>query len=231
MGNKILIIEDSLLLCQVLEDALRKEGFDVVIAHDGKGGFVKAGACRPDIILLDLVLPDVPGEQICRDLKKQPDTENTPVIMLTAKDSDADHVVGRVLGADAYIPKPFDLEHLLAQIRRLIAGFVLFVLCLGGAGAYARDANETQVPSGMDLIKVGEHSVYVARGTRVTQRGSQLVLEPPDEFIARRLLALEEEIAALKELQRQMLQRIEALSASVERLDPLKSAEADHGTE
>jgi DNA-binding response OmpR family regulator len=121
MGKRILVIEDSHILCFMLEEALQNNGFEVIVAYDGKGGLLKAQVCKPDIILLDLVLPDIPGEEVCRDLKKFPDTERTPIIMLTAKGSDVDHVVGRVLGAQAYIVKPFEMEHLMTEITKLIA--------------------------------------------------------------------------------------------------------------
>jgi len=229
MAKKILVIEDSLLLCHILEEALQNRGFEVSVAHDGKGGFLKADACRPDLIILDLILPDMPGEQVCRNLKKHPDLAQTPVMMVTGKDSDVDHVVGKVLGAQAYVSKPFDLEHLLIEIQKLVAGFFVVWLCLGGTSAHAQDVNDTQIPAGMELIKVGEHSVYVAQGTKVTQRGSQLVLEPPDEFIARKILSLEHEIAALKQREEELLRRIDELSKAVERLSPLKSTEAQDG--
>ena len=231
MAKKVLVIEDSHLTCHILEVELRQKGFEVITAHDGKGGLVKAQACNPDIILLDLVLPDIPGEEVCRELRKSAETEHTPIIMLTGKDSEADRVIGKVLGAQGYMAKPFEIGPLLAEIYKWIAvSMVIFCLC-GNAPVLAADHNGTQqVPLGMEVIKVGEHTVYVAQGTKVTQRGSQLILEPPDEFVARKILVLEEEIGALKLREQEMFLQIEDLKKAVERVTPLISAEAGNGS-
>jgi DNA-binding response OmpR family regulator len=230
VAKKILVIEDSLLLSQILEEALHKKGYEVITAYDGKGGLLKASACKPDIVLLDLVLPDISGEEVCRNLKKYPDTERTPVIMLSGKDSDTDRVVGKVIGAQAYISKPFDLEVLFFEIAKLIAVVIFAISVFFYLPVLAADTNEIQqVPPGMDVIKVGEHTVYVAQGTKVTQRGSQLILEPPDEFVARKILLLEDEIAALKIQQQQLSLQIEDMKKSLERLKPLVGTEAGSG--
>ncbi|MCU0650958.1 MAG: response regulator [Candidatus Omnitrophica bacterium] len=113
------MIEDSHLLGHILEEELGRNGFEVTAAYDGKGGILKAREIHFDAIILDLVLPDIPGESVCRELRRFPETEKIPIIMLTSKDTDVDKVVGRVLGADAYIYKPFDLGKLLAEIERL----------------------------------------------------------------------------------------------------------------
>jgi DNA-binding response OmpR family regulator len=222
MSKKILVIDDSHLMGHVLEKELHQKGFEVVVAYEGKAGLLKASEIKPDIIILDLVLPDMPGEEVCRQLKKDPGTEKIPVIMLTGKDSDVDHVVGRVLGAQAYIAKPFDLNQLTEEISKYIA-VALFAVCVSiSCIASAAEDNQTQqAPPGMELIKVGEHNVYVAKGTRVTKKGSQLILEPPDEFIARKILALEQEIAELKS-------GIQDLRLQIEELKSAK--EADNGS-
>ena len=120
-ARKILIIEDSHFVCTVLEDGLTKAGFTVAIVRDGKEGLTRARKESPALIILDLILPGIPGEEICRQLKKNERTEKIPLIMLTGKTGDADRVLGRVLGADAYIPKPFDLEHLLDTVDLLLS--------------------------------------------------------------------------------------------------------------
>jgi len=118
--QKILIIEDSHFVCTVLEDGLRTSGFEVITVHDGKEGLRRARKDLPALIILDLILPGLPGEEVCRQLKKDSLTEKIPVIMLTGRDSDADRVLGRVLGADAYILKPFDLKNVVDTISTLI---------------------------------------------------------------------------------------------------------------
>ena len=118
--KKVLIVEDSNLICAILEAGLSEKGFEVVICHDGECGLRVAQEENPDIIILDLILPHLPGEEVCRHIKRDPKTENIPVIMLTAKSDEVDRVIGKVLGADAYIPKPFRMEELLAQLQLLL---------------------------------------------------------------------------------------------------------------
>jgi DNA-binding response OmpR family regulator len=118
--KKILIIEDSNLVSSILKSQLREKGFEVSIAFDGKTGLQKTREEKPDIIILDLILPGLPGEEVCKEIKKDEQTKTIPIIMLTAKDSDADKVVGRVIGADLYMPKPFDINQLIREVDRLI---------------------------------------------------------------------------------------------------------------
>ncbi|MFA6385118.1 MAG: response regulator [Candidatus Omnitrophota bacterium] len=232
MAKKVLVIEDSCLTCHILDVELRQNGFEVIITRDGKDGLMKARELSPDIILLDLVLPDIPGEEVCRELRKYAGTEHIPIIMLTGKSTEADRVIGKVLGAQAYMAKPFEIGVLMAEIYKWIAACALFFcVCGGSPRALAADGNETrQAPSGMEILKVGEHTVYVAQGTKVTQRGSQLILEPPDEFVARKIIVLEEELNALKLRDLEISSQIEDLKKAVERVTPLKSAEAVNGT-
>ncbi|MCX7927042.1 MAG: response regulator [Candidatus Omnitrophica bacterium] len=119
-GKRILIIEDSILICTIVASHLRNEGFLVSVARDGREGLLRARQEKPDLIILDLVLPVIPGEEVCRQLKKSADTENIPVVMLTAKSSDTDRIIGRVIGADAYIPKPFEMKKLLETVMNFL---------------------------------------------------------------------------------------------------------------
>jgi DNA-binding response OmpR family regulator len=118
--KKVLIIDDSSTIRAVLEAALSEKGFEVMVCQDGKCGIKSAEEVIPDIILLDLILPDLPGEEVCRQIKRNPKTENIPVVMLTAKSDEVDRVIGKVLGADAYIPKPFKMDDLFSRIQELI---------------------------------------------------------------------------------------------------------------
>ena len=120
MLKEILIIEDSHFVCALLKNGLHKAGFSVTVVHDGKEGLRRARKEASALIILDLILPSLPGEEICRQLKKNERTEKIPLIMLTAKAADADRVLGRVLGADAYIPKPFGLTRLVDAIKEFI---------------------------------------------------------------------------------------------------------------
>ena len=119
--KKILIIEDEESIRKVLEFRLKGYGFNVVCAGDGDEGLDKAKCEKPDVIILDLILPKKQGEEICKEIRKDADISKTPIIMLTAKGSDVDRIIGRVIGADRYISKPFDMDELLKQIN-ILAG-------------------------------------------------------------------------------------------------------------
>lgn len=112
--GKVLVVEDESKLARFIELELRHEGYDVVLAEDGRAGIEKFYEEEPDIILLDLMLPELNGIEVCRRLRKDSDV---PIIMLTAKGETMDKIVGLDSGADDYITKPFAIEELFARIR------------------------------------------------------------------------------------------------------------------
>lgn len=112
---KILIIEDEPDMVLGLRDNLEYEGFEVLAANDGEAGLQCALNERPDLILLDVMLPKLSGLDVCRSLRRQ--GIETPIIMLTARGQEIDKVVGLELGADDYVTKPFGLRELLARVR------------------------------------------------------------------------------------------------------------------
>src|SRR4051794_30512036 len=114
MARTILVVEDETTLRETLADALEAEGFRVVAAADGREALTRFRADRPDLVLLDLMLPQLSGVEVCRIIRAE---SPTPIIMLTAKDSELDKVVGLELGADDYVTKPFSLRELSARIR------------------------------------------------------------------------------------------------------------------
>ena len=120
MQEKILIIEDEPDIVRMLEYNLKKEGLRVVSAPDGQAGLRQARKQCPDIILLDLMLPEIDGLEVCRALRQERDTAGIPVIMLTAKGRESDKVVGLELGADDYITKPFSVGELIARIKAVL---------------------------------------------------------------------------------------------------------------
>jgi len=117
--RKILIVEDEQLIATLVQTRLKSVGFDVFVAHDGEAGLETAKQERPDLILLDLMLPKLPGEEVCRAIRNDEDKKfaQTPIIMLTAKDSMKDRLAGRQLGATAYVAKPFTGDDLLKEIK------------------------------------------------------------------------------------------------------------------
>jgi two-component system, OmpR family, response regulator RegX3 len=117
MHKKILIIEDERALADSLSYAFKKEGFEVATAADGDEGLSQFQSKAPDLVVLDLMLPGLSGEDICREIRKAGDT---PILVLSAKDTETDKVVALELGADDYVTKPFSLREVIARVRGLL---------------------------------------------------------------------------------------------------------------
>jgi len=117
---RILVIEDEPDIQQILEYNLREKGHKVFIAGKGEEGLRIAREKRPDLVLLDLMLPDIPGTEICKALKSDPTLRSTQVVMLTAKGEEIDRVVGFELGADDYVVKPFSVRELLLRVAAIL---------------------------------------------------------------------------------------------------------------
>ncbi len=114
MDKKILVVEDEKAIADILDFNLRKEGYTVVCAYDGEDGLTHALADKPDLILLDVMLPKLDGFEVCKAVRK---TSNVPIIMLTAREEEVDKILGLELGADDYITKPFSMRELMARIK------------------------------------------------------------------------------------------------------------------
>lgn len=118
--KRVLIIEDEIDICKSLAYRLEKAGYDVSVAYDGEEGLRQVRFSKPDVILLDLMLPFLPGEQVCKAIREDFDTsiQSIPIIMLTAKTCETDKIIGRVIGANTYLTKPYDFEKLLEEIQK-----------------------------------------------------------------------------------------------------------------
>ncbi|MDF1516119.1 MAG: response regulator transcription factor, partial [Anaerolineae bacterium] len=112
--TKVLVIEDDVTLLETLEYNLSNEGYTVFTAQDGLTGLESARREKPDLIILDLMLPGIDGFEICRNLRRE---SNVPILMLTARASEVDKVVGLEVGADDYLTKPFSMRELMARIK------------------------------------------------------------------------------------------------------------------
>ena len=121
--KKILVVEDEKTISDILAFNLQREGYDTIAAYDGAEGLRCALEEAPDLILLDVMLPKMDGFEVCRQVREQKDT---PIIMLTAREEEADKVTGLELGADDYITKPFSMRELMARVkanmRRIYSG-------------------------------------------------------------------------------------------------------------
>ena len=114
---RILVIDDDVELTELLREFLRKEGYDIAVAHDGPTGVQAALSGSADLVVLDVMLPGMDGFEVLRRLRA---STRLPVIMLTARGEDIDRIVGLELGADDYMPKPFNPRELLARIRAIL---------------------------------------------------------------------------------------------------------------
>ncbi|MEW6033403.1 MAG: response regulator transcription factor [Chloroflexota bacterium] len=117
MGQRILVVDDEPKITDVIKLYLEKEGFQVASAADGKQAVDRAGSYRPDVIILDLNLPDMDGLEVCRIIRKQSDV---PIIMLTGRGEEVDRIVGLEIGADDYVTKPFSPRELVARVRAVL---------------------------------------------------------------------------------------------------------------
>jgi two-component system phosphate regulon response regulator PhoB len=118
--QSILVVEDEQDLVELLQFNLRAAGFDVQVATTGADALVAVSERTLDLVLLDLMLPDVPGTDVCRRLKASPRTRDIPVIMVTARSEEVDRVVGFELGADDFVTKPFSMRELLLRVRAVL---------------------------------------------------------------------------------------------------------------
>ncbi|WP_210479613.1 response regulator transcription factor [Naasia sp. SYSU D00948] len=115
--TRILLVEDEPALSEPLAFLLEREGYEVAVAEDGPSALTEFGRDGADLVLLDLMLPGLPGTEVCRELRAR---SSVPIIMVTAKDSEVDIVVGLELGADDYVTKPYSTRELLARIRAVL---------------------------------------------------------------------------------------------------------------
>src|SRR5947208_8436963 len=118
--QRILIVDDEKDIVQVLEFALKQAGFETITAGDAAQAFARVRETQPDLVVLDLMLPDLPGTEVCRQLKSAARTAATPVIMLTARGDEVDRIVGFELGADDYITKPFSVREVVLRIKAIL---------------------------------------------------------------------------------------------------------------
>ncbi|QBE48563.1 response regulator transcription factor [Leucobacter triazinivorans] len=158
MAQHILLVEDEESISRPLSFLLEREGYRVTVVDDGAEAVQVFAAAQPDLVLLDLMLPSLPGTEVCRTIRQ---TSQTPIIMLTAKDSEIDIVVGLELGADDYITKPYSTRELLARVRA----------ALRRSGTDDEDRNEDLDAQVIDELGIRldseRHSVAV-RGEEIT---------------------------------------------------------------
>jgi DNA-binding response OmpR family regulator len=120
MTKKVLIVDDETNIVISLEFLIEQAGYDLRIAHNGQEALEQVVAFKPDLILLDVMMPHINGFDVCRRVRENPAWQNIKIIMLTAKGREVEVTKGLALGADAYITKPFSTKELLAQVRHIL---------------------------------------------------------------------------------------------------------------
>ena len=120
--TKILVCDDERSIVRLIQVNLERQGWSVVTAYDGKEGLEKVKSDKPDIVVLDVMMPYMDGFEVLKNLRRDPEYQNLPVVMLTAKAQDKDVFEGYHVGADVYLTKPFNPMELVTFIKRIIAG-------------------------------------------------------------------------------------------------------------
>ena len=159
MAYQILVVEDNRDMAELVAMHLRDMDAEVSIAHEGETGMEQALKGKFDLVILDLMLPHVSGLEICQAMRKQ---ENyTPVLMLTAKSTELDRVLGLEIGADDYLTKPFSIRELIARVKAILRRVEVF--------------SKEAAPATVDTLEVGELKID-SRRRRVEQDGNEIIL-------------------------------------------------------
>ena len=183
---KLLVIDDDVELCDLLSDYLRPEGFDVDVAHDGAAGLSQLQSGSYDFVILDVMLPGANGFEVLQRLRER---SRVPVVMLTARGDDVDRIVGLEMGADDYLPKPFNPRELVARIR-----------------AIQRRTKQAGPAATHEVLTVGD--VELDLGSRVVKRaGEELELTSAEIALLEMLLRSAGRVVSREELSDKVLGR------------------------
>jgi len=165
MGKTILVVEDDATLLDVLRYNLTREGYTVVSAMDGQEGLSMARSEKPDLLILDIMLPELDGLEVCRILRKE---TSLPILMLTAKAEEIDKVVGLEVGADDYVSKPFSFRELLARVKAMLR-----------RSEMSKESAATAAEEGTGVVEIGDLIIDLSRHV-VTQDGEVVSLSPKE---------------------------------------------------
>jgi len=166
MGKTILVVEDDATLLDVLQYNLTREGYTVLTAKDGQEGLDTARDQQPDLLILDIMLPELGGLEVCRILRKE---TSVPILMLTAKAEEIDKVVGLEVGADDYVSKPFSLRELLARVKAMLR-----------RSEMSKESAATAAEEGTGVVEIGDLMIDLSR--HVVTQGGEVVSLSPKEF-------------------------------------------------
>jgi len=161
--GRILVVDDDPNVCELVALYLSKDGFRVECVHDGAEALAKARSHPPDLIVLDLMLPSLDGLEVCRELRKE---QGTPIIMLTARGDDIDRILGLEMGADDYVPKPFNPRELAARVKAVLR----------------RTRSAESPPQAQERVTLRFPGLVIDRTGRVVEVANQEVQLTPKEF-------------------------------------------------
>jgi DNA-binding response OmpR family regulator len=165
--NKILVVDDEAVLQEMIVYNLQQSGYQVLSAGDGVSALEIARSERPALIILDVMLPGMDGLEVCRRLRREPQTATTPIMMLTAKSDEIDKVVGLEVGADDYVTKPFGRRELLARVRAL----------LRRSEYTTKDEQETDTENEDDETRQKTHHYLNAGPLKIDQAGRRVFIQ------------------------------------------------------
>lgn len=165
MAKKILVVDDEKRIVEILQAYLERDGYRVIAAYDGRSALELARSNSPDLIILDLMLPEVSGWDVCRELRRESDV---PIIMLTARDDTTDKIIGLELGADDYVTKPFEPKEIISRVRAVL-----------------RRSERKAVSK--STLNVGE--IMIDTNKRLVRRGDRNIELTPIEFDLLRVMA------------------------------------------
>jgi DNA-binding response OmpR family regulator len=168
MSERVLVVEDEAALRETLAYSLKKEGYEVQSAVDGRLGLEMARRTQPDLVVLDIMLPELDGFEVCRILRRE---FSMPILMLTARDDEIDRVVGLEVGADDYLTKPFSMRELVARVKAQLRRARLHQEEL--------EKSRSPEPPAHDILTFGNLLIDRTRG-EVTLDGAVLALKPQE---------------------------------------------------
>ena len=175
--NTVLVVEDEENLLEALRYNLEREGYAVQTAADGEQALNAARAVRPELVILDVMLPRLDGFEVCRILRRESDV---PILMLTARGEEIDRVVGLELGADDYVTKPFSIRELMARVRNMLRRSA-------ANAAAAATATSDSAPADADILRSGD--LEIDSTSHIVRRGGVRLELKPREFDLLALLA------------------------------------------
>ncbi len=172
MNDKVLVVEDEPTLLETLEYNLERQGYEVYTAADGLAALEVARQQRPDVIVLDVMLPGIDGLEVCRILRRE---MNVPILMLTARADEVDKVVGLEVGADDYLTKPFSMRELLARVKALLRR----VRLIREEIAVEADGSSVAETHGGDILTFEDLTINLTR-REILLQGDPLRLKPKE---------------------------------------------------